>query len=159
MQLITLIMYNTYWIISILSNLYFVKDFLKMDQGGESIHRINKLSTLKPFLEYKLHFVINIIMSVIWLLHLLLAVTVLEKFEKWFLFTWPPQFLDYNAVLLYQSRQIIFVLWWGVWDFADLDSRPKSTTKAKDCRPTATATCSTLLSSWRYKLLKNDQRN
>ena len=25
-------------------------DFLKMDQGGESIHRINKLATLKPSL-------------------------------------------------------------------------------------------------------------
>ena len=48
LQLITLIIYNTYWIISILSNLHFVKDFLKMDQGGVSIHRINDLFPLKP---------------------------------------------------------------------------------------------------------------
>ena len=41
-------MYNTYWIISILSNLHLVKDFLKMDQGWASIHRKKDLFPLKP---------------------------------------------------------------------------------------------------------------
>ena len=45
LQLITLIMY---WIISILSNLHFVKDFLNMDQGWASIHRKKDLFPLKP---------------------------------------------------------------------------------------------------------------
>ena len=31
-----------------MSNLHFVKDFLKLDQGGVSIHRINDLFPLKP---------------------------------------------------------------------------------------------------------------
>ena len=44
----TLIMYNMNYMI--FSNLCLVKEYLKMDQGGVSIHRINKLSTLKPSL-------------------------------------------------------------------------------------------------------------
>ena len=40
-------MYNIYWIISILSNLHSVKEFLKMDQGWASIHR-KDLFSLKP---------------------------------------------------------------------------------------------------------------
>ena len=49
--LITLIMYNIH-ILKYMTflNLHFVKNFLIMDQGGASIHRINKLSTLKPSL-------------------------------------------------------------------------------------------------------------
>ena len=40
-------MYNTYWIISILSNLQFAKDFLNMDQGwGAFIER--RISFLFP---------------------------------------------------------------------------------------------------------------
>ena len=45
-------MYNTYLIIIIFSNLCFVTDFLKMDPGGGSIHRINKLASQKPTLGY-----------------------------------------------------------------------------------------------------------
>ena len=40
-------MYNTYWIISILSNWHFVKDFLNMDQGWGSIHRKKNLFPVK----------------------------------------------------------------------------------------------------------------
>ena len=52
-------MYNTYWIISILSNLHFVKDFLNMDQGWASIHRKEDLFPLKPPLAHT-KFMLNI---------------------------------------------------------------------------------------------------
>ena len=42
--------------IIIFSNLHFVKDFLKMDQRGESIHKIDKLATLNPALMISIWF-------------------------------------------------------------------------------------------------------